>query len=113
MAEAKQVTRWITFDGRDFGTEAEAKAHEEDHFQVALVGLTAEQVAAAVAWAPEARAISDALERAGGLVARTRLAAGFRKRARNGSAAAVGDDAAGAATEPEDSPPPADPDDLP
>ena len=85
MAEERMVPMWFAFDGKGFPTKAECEAHERDHFQIALVGLTAEKIAAAVARDPDVRAISDALERAGSLIARARLAEGERKRARNGA----------------------------
>ena len=79
-----QTTRWKTFDGLDFATEAEAVKHEAEHYQQALVGLTAEQVAAAVARQPDAIGIANALEKAGTTIAKVRLAQGERRRARNG-----------------------------
>lgn len=93
MAEERQVPRWFAFDGTDYPTRAECEEYEETHFQRALVGLTAEQVAAALERDPKVRGVSDALERAGTLVARARLKAGERKRAPAGSKAALsGDD---------------------
>lgn len=97
MAKLVTTPEWEAFDGKRFPTEAEAKAHEKENFHHALVGLTAEQVAAALARAPEAIGVADAIERAGTTIAAVRLAAGERKRARNGSkvAAHAGDGAGG------------------
>lgn len=79
MAEAFQTTRWRTFDGREFVTEAEAEAHEKNNFSGLLVGLTAPQVTLALMRAPNDKAsvaIANAIERAAYLIAQKRKDAG-------------------------------------
>jgi len=45
----KQVTQFEAFDGKRFESEAECQAHETDPAHMRLVGLTIEQVKAAIA----------------------------------------------------------------
>jgi hypothetical protein len=99
MVQMVQVPRWRAFDGEEFETEAEARAHEDANYPALLVGLTAEQIAAALERKPEALALSEALERAGNTVKRARYDVGELKRQRRkgGEAAAAG------TTEPADS----------
>lgn len=72
------LTVFCTRDGQRFDTEAEARAHEREHFASMLVGLTAEQVAAALT--REDRDLADALERAGDTIKDKRREAGDLKR---------------------------------
>lgn len=85
MAEAYQTTRWKTFDGRDFATEAEASTHEDTNFVQLLAGLTVEGVQAAVERDPRVLAVSNAIERAAYLIAKARREAGDLRRRPKGS----------------------------
>ena len=84
MAQLVNVPRWRAFDGAEFPTEAEAKAHEEQHFAVMLCALSREDVDAALDRKPEALALADAIEKAGAIIARKRRESGELRRARNG-----------------------------
>lgn len=66
------TTVWKAFDGSTFLTFEEAKSHEDTNFSALLVGLTAEQIGAALDRKPEAIHIADALEKAGSIIGRAR-----------------------------------------
>jgi DNA-binding transcriptional MerR regulator len=68
----------VAFDGTRFFSEEECAAYEAAHWQRQLVGMTLEQVEAALAREDVDRA--DALEKAGQRIARKRLADGERRR---------------------------------
>lgn len=81
------TTVYKTFDGMTFLTFEEAKDHEDTNFSALLVGLTAEQIAAALDRKPEALHIADALEKAGNIIGRARREAGQFRRATKARAA--------------------------
>ena len=81
MAEAVQVTRYRAFDGAMFDTEAEALDHEEANFEMMLVNLSLAEVRAAISRDPKSLPVSDALEKAGAMIARARREAGEFRRA--------------------------------
>jgi hypothetical protein len=78
----KTVTAYQAFDGAQFSTEAECKAHEGGLSHMRLVGLTIEQVEAGIARTDVE--LADALETVGARVRRTRIAGGEFKRERKG-----------------------------
>ena len=59
-------------DGEVFDTMAECKAHESKNVENALVGLTIEQIRAAIVREPDALHLSDAIEKVGSSIARVR-----------------------------------------
>lgn len=75
------ITKYLSFDGIEFPTKEECLKHEADNFAARLVGLTAEQVAAALT--RENIEIADALESAGKIVTKLRIDAGDLKRSRS------------------------------
>lgn len=75
------VTIYRTRDGQRFDSETEAKAYERENFAAMLVGLTPEQLAAALS--REDRDLADALERAGDAVKKVRLDDGELRRKRS------------------------------
>ena len=99
MPEAVTVTRYRTFDGEEFATEAEARAHESEHFQNLLVGRSDVDIAAALRRDSGQIALADALERAGAVIARPRRAGGDLKRHRKGEETPAGGADASAADE--------------
>jgi hypothetical protein len=87
MPSELTTVAYKTFDGLTFLTFVEAKDHEDRNFSTLLVGLTADQIAAALDRKPKAIHIADALEKAGSIIGRARREAGqFRRpsRSRNG-----------------------------
>ena len=78
MPAAIQV--WKTRDGKHFDVEAEARAHERENFAVLLVGLTTQEVEAALS--RQDRDLADAIERAGTSIKAKRLGSGELRRAR-------------------------------
>jgi len=96
------TTNYVAFDGVPHPTEAECRAYEKRLAHIRLVGLTIEQVEAALSRTdPE---LADAIEVIGSRIARARLADGDRKHERksapkpgeapatNGAAADEGDE---------------------
>lgn len=78
MVKEIQKTLYRAFDGREFDTATECRAHERDHAPAMLVDLSAEQVQAAVTRAdPD---LAEAIERVAYLIASARKAAGDLKR---------------------------------
>lgn len=75
----KTITRYESFDGKVFDSEAECKRHERENAGGQLVGLTAEQVQKALT--REDAALGDAIEALATKIKAARLAAGDRKRA--------------------------------
>lgn len=73
----KQVTRWEAFDGVPFPTESECRAYEKKCAHIRLVGLSIEQVEAALSRAD--LELADAIEVVGSRISRARLDAGERK----------------------------------
>ena len=59
----KTETRYISFDGKEFKTEAECAAYETKHWDGLLIGMTKDQLDAAKTRTDIARA--NALERIG------------------------------------------------
>ena len=80
MPEPVTVTRWKTFDGRDFATEAEADAHEKANFKLALVALSLEEIDDVLDRRPGTEALGYAIERAAYLISTARRKAGELKR---------------------------------
>ena len=80
----KQINVWQAVDGVNFNTEEECRVHEADHPEWLLIGLTLEDVEAAIN--KSVGTIADALEAVGARIARQRRARGEFKRQR-GSAA--------------------------
>jgi hypothetical protein len=76
----KQVTAYESFDGRTFATAAECRQHEKDQAPARLVGLTAEQVAAAMD--RRDADLAEAFETVGARIAAARREAGDLKRRR-------------------------------
>jgi hypothetical protein len=74
----KTETRYISFDGKEFKTEAECAAYETKHWDGLLIGMTKDQLDAAKTRTDIARA--NALERIGVGIAKVRLANGDRRR---------------------------------
>ncbi|GGC90697.1 hypothetical protein [Chelatococcus reniformis] len=86
----KQVTltKYRAFDGRDFDSADECRAHERANSSGALVGLTLEQVEAAIVRTDAS--LADAIEEVAKRITRARLDAGERRRRPRGQAAADG-----------------------
>ncbi len=84
----KEVTRYISFDGIEHKTAEECRTHEAGQSHLMLVGLSAEDVIAAmlaVDWKnPDdpSRPLADAIEHVGMAIAKSRRAAGELKRQR-------------------------------
>ena len=78
----KQVVQFESFDGSRFDSEAECRSHEAGLSHMRLVGLTAEQVAAAVSRADTD--LADAIEAVGAKIARARRESGDLRRERKG-----------------------------
>jgi hypothetical protein len=76
----KQVTAYESFDGVTFATAAECRQHERDQAPARLVGLTAEQVAAAMDRSDAD--LAEAFETVGARIAAARREAGDLKRRR-------------------------------
>jgi hypothetical protein len=78
----KQVTQYESFDGKRFDTEAECRSHEAGLSHMRLVGLTIEQVVAAIARTDAELAL--AIEYVGAKIARARRESGDLRRERKG-----------------------------
>ena len=76
----KTVTKFEAFTGETFDTEAECKAHEKANVHRRFVGLTQEQVDAALSRADVE--LADAFEVVGSKISRARIAEGNLKRER-------------------------------
>lgn len=81
----KTVTLFETVDGKQFATEPEARAHERESAPMLLVGLTFEQVQAAIM--RKDVPLADAIEQVAGVINKTRYAAGDKRFTRGGKAA--------------------------
>ncbi len=79
---------YVALDGTEFASAAECKRHERDNASAQIVGLTAEQVAAAIDRSN--LDLGEAIERVGNLIATARKAAGDLKRRPRGEEAAPG-----------------------
>ena len=89
----KIVQKYIADDGTEFDTSDEAKNHEADALPSKLVGLTLEQVRAAIL--REDTALADAIEKIGGAIAILRRESGEKRRAAKATPADGGAPAAG------------------
>jgi hypothetical protein len=78
----KQVTQYESFDGKRFDTEAECKTHEAGLSHMRLVGLTVDQIEAAIARTDIE--LADAIEAVGAKIARARRESGDLRRERKG-----------------------------
>jgi hypothetical protein len=78
----REVTRTVyeSFDGRAFDTAAECRAHERENVHLALVGLTIEQVDAALS--RDNKHLGDAIEAVALRIRQKRIEDGDLKRAR-------------------------------
>lgn len=74
----KTVKKYVADDGAEFDTAAAAKAHEQRGNVSLLVGMTADQVNAAMSL--EDGRLSDAIETAAYAIQKARLARGITKR---------------------------------
>lgn len=85
----KTVTMFEAFTGAVFPTEVDCRAHERENAHRRMIGLTEEQVMAAIERRdPE---LAEAIEAVGTRIANDRRAAGEFKRARNGAKEAAGE----------------------
>ena len=80
----KPVTKFQAFTGDVFDTETECRAHEKANVNRRFVGLTLDQVEAALSRADVE--LAGAFEVVGAKIARERLADGVRKRERGAAA---------------------------
>ena len=80
------------FDGKTFATAEECKAYEAQHVGAQLVGLTIEQVNAAIS--REDVELADAIEKVGARIAATRREGGDLRRQRKAPAAPAQKEAA-------------------
>ena len=74
----KKVTIYEAFDGRQFESEAACTSYEAEHIEMQVVGLTAEQVRAALS--REDVGLADALEKIGMLIRKRRVESGELRR---------------------------------
>ena len=81
--------KFLAFDGKIFETVEECAAHEAARPEARVVGLTADQVAAALARTDVD--LADAFEALGSKIARARRESGDLKRTRKGGGNPVGD----------------------
>lgn len=72
----KTITQYQAFDGKMFDAIEQCKAHEDAHVESRLVGLTIEQVRAALARHKDHRDLADAIEAVGSKIANARREAG-------------------------------------
>lgn len=79
----KIVTMYQACDGQSFETEAHCRAHEAKMAHLRLVGLTADDVQAAIA--RDNVELADAIEAVGTTIARARRAGGDLRRQRRGN----------------------------
>ena len=112
-------TVFVAFDGSSFDTAAECRAYERDNIHLALVGLTVENIEAALS--RDDLPLGDAIEAVAYRIRQTRVAAGDMKRERRKTAEPepAAEPAAAAepgtpipnsiAQEPDDTPDPAEP----
>ena len=82
----KTITRFEAFDGTAFDDEAECRAYEAARPELALVGLSLEEVTAALNRTDEG--LADAIEAIGARLARDRRSSGSLKRTRKSNGAA-------------------------
>ena len=82
----KTITHFQAFDGQQFDDEAECRAYEAARPELALVGLSLEEVTAALNRTDEA--LADAIEAIGARLARDRRNSGSLKRTRKSNGAA-------------------------
>lgn len=85
----KLITKYVSFDGVEHDDPESCKRHEKENFAARLVGLTAEQIAAALAYetteAVDGVEIAEAIENARRVIFERRRELGIFKRARNGT----------------------------
>ena len=79
----EQTTTYVAFDGKRFDSATECRAYEKANAHRQLVGLTAEQVDAAIARTDTD--LADAIEAAGDAIRKARLGSGELRRKRKGS----------------------------
>jgi hypothetical protein len=79
----KTVTKYEAFDGETFATQEECAAHEASCVQMRLIGLSLEQVEAAIK--REDAELADAIEAVGAKIARARRESGELRRERRKS----------------------------
>ena len=87
MVQEVQITAYKAFDGKTFPTAKEARAHEEAHGPASLVGLTLQQVEAAMR--REDRDLADAIEFVGTRISEKRRADGELRRRPKGNGEAT------------------------
>lgn len=80
------ITRYRASDGREFDTRADAERHEVEAgprmLAEIIATMTDAEIVAVLVGRATNPALANALEKAGGIVTRARLAAGERKRPR-------------------------------
>ena len=87
----KTITRFEAFDGTAFDDEAECRAYEAARPELALVGLSLEEVTAALNRTDEG--LADAIEAIGARLARDRRTRGSLKRTRKSNDVATSEPA--------------------
>ena len=80
----KTRTIYEAFDGQTFESAEACKAHEAAHVETRLIGLTLEQVRAAIT--REDVELADAFEKVGSRIAKARIDAGELRRGRKATA---------------------------
>ena len=80
----KQIVKFIAFDGTEFDNESSCRSHEQKQAPLRIVGLTIDQVTAALNREAEDHDadLAEALEQVGTAIARARRAGGDLKRTR-------------------------------
>ena len=84
----KAITKFEAFDGEVFPTQEECIAHEASCVQMRLIGLTGDQVEAAIK--REDVDLADAIEAVGAKIARARRESGDLRRIRKSGGEPVG-----------------------
>lgn len=83
----KTITRYAAFDGKEFDSAADCRKYENDHSGGRLIGLTPEQIEAAMDRkvsdrVPDALEIADAIERVAYQISKKRIESGDVRRKR-------------------------------
>lgn len=76
----KQITKFVTDDGKEFYNPDDARAHEDAATFGALIGLKEDDIAAALS--RQNIQLADAFEKIGSRIAKKRLADGEKRRER-------------------------------
>ena len=90
----KEITKYAAFDGKEFDSAAACRKYEAEHAEAKLIGLTAEQLAAAASReptdkVPDAIEIADAIEDLAKKIRDKRLGDGeFRRKPKGAHASA-------------------------